>query len=302
MRVIGYRHQQTLAATAEIQGVGLVNGARVRVRFLPAAPNTGVVFHRTDRPGSPALPAHSSQVTGTERRTTLGPSSHGVTLVEHLLSALAGLKIDNCVIELDGPEPPGLDGSAASFVRVLSRAGTVIQPARRPIRSVTALVLVSANGATIALHPATTPGLRASYHLDYGPLASIPRQTFTLNVEPAAFTHGVAACRTFVTRAEAEALRTQGIGRHLTAKDLVVFGPHGPIENRLRFADEPARHKVLDMLGDLALCGFDLAGHLVAYRSGHALNVELARTLASAAAASPTSSSRNVVTLARQAA
>jgi UDP-3-O-acyl N-acetylglucosamine deacetylase len=286
MRIIGYRHQRTLAESAEIEGVGSVTGARVRVRFRPAAAHTGLVFQRIDRPNAPPVPARAEFVTGTARRTTLGPTAHGVTLVEHLLAALAGLRIDNCAIELDGPEPPGLDGSAAGFVAALTAAGAVLQYARRPIWAVSHPVIVSAGGATIALHPAVGTELRASYLLDYGAIGPIHRQMVTLDVRPDEFVRAVSACRTFVTAGEAEALRTQGIGRHLTGADLIVFGPRGPIANRLRFADEPARHKVLDMIGDLALCGFDLAGHLVACRSGHAMNVELARTLAANAASS----------------
>jgi UDP-3-O-[3-hydroxymyristoyl] N-acetylglucosamine deacetylase len=160
--------------------------------------------------------------------------------------------------------------------------GIVNQTASRPIYTPTAPVVVSRGGATIGLHPTTDSELRASYLLDYGVFARIPRQTYTLDVRPGEFAREVAPCRTFVTAAEAEALRAQGIGKHLTPTDLVVFGERGPIHNRLRFADEPARHKVLDLIGDLALCGFDLAGHVVAYRSGHALNVELARQLRAA--------------------
>jgi UDP-3-O-acyl N-acetylglucosamine deacetylase len=283
VRVIGYRPQRTLAAGAEIEGVGFITGARVRVRFRPAQVDHGITFQRIDRPLAPAIPARVEFVTGTERRTTLGPAASGVTLVEHLLAALAGLRIDNCVIELDGPEPPGLDGSADGFVRALVPAGIVLQSGRRPIRAANAPIVVAGGGATLALHPASSPELRASYFLDYGPFAAIARQTVSLDVCPGEFTREVASCRTFVTEAEAEALRAQGIGKHLTPTDLVVFGRRGPIRNRQRFADEPARHKVLDLIGDLALCGFDLAGHVVAYRSGHALNVELARRLAAEA-------------------
>ncbi len=284
MRLIGHRPQRTLAAEAEVEGAGFVTGARVRVRLRPAPPGTGRVFRRADRPGAPAVPALAGFVTDTRRRTTLGPSGCGVTLVEHLLAALAGLRVDNCRIELDGPEPPGLDGSAAGYVAAVAAAGVVVQPARRPIWAPTAPVVVSAGGATVALHPSPGPGLRVSYILDYGPAGPVPRQTFTLEpgVEP--FAAAVAGCRTFVTEAEADALRADGVGRHLTAADLLVFGPRGVVGNRLRFADEPARHKVLDVVGDLALCGFDLSGHVVAYRSGHALNVELARELAALAA------------------
>lgn len=284
MHVIGYRHQRTLARPAELEGVGFVTGACVRLRLRPAPADTGVVIYRTDLPAAPPIRAGVAAVTGTQRRTTLGPPKQNVTLVEHLLAALTGLRIDNCVVELNGPEPPGLDGSASGFVAAITAAGALLQYARRPIYGVTAPVIVSASGATIALHPAEGTDLRVSYLLDYGPISSIPRQTFTLTVHPGEFAREVAVCRTFVTQAEAEALRAQGVGRHLTANDLVVFGPCGPIGNRLRFADEPARHKVLDLIGDLGLCGFDLAGHAVAYRSGHALNVELARCLVAQAA------------------
>lgn len=294
MRVVGHRYQRTLAEAAEIRGVGFITGARVRVRFLPAAADTGVVFRRTDVPGRPTIPAVAGEVTGTQRRTTLGPAPHGITLVEHLMAALAGLRIDNAVVELDGPEPPGLDGSAAGFVAVLEAAGTVIQFARRAVWGVSKPVVVEGDGATIGLHPADGLGLRASYLLDYGHRAAIPKQAHTLDVRPENFVSDVASCRTFLTEPEAHALRAAGVGKHLTPAEVLVFGPRGPIDNDLRFANEPARHKLLDLVGDLALCGFDLAGHVVGYRSGHSLNVELARQLTALAvpAARPNSKKR----------
>lgn len=287
MRVIGYRCQRTLAAPAEVRGVGFITGTHVCLRFRPGAADTGVVFRRVDMPGAPEVPARAVEVTATQRRTTLGPQSHGITLVEHVLAALAGLRIDNCTVELDGPEPPGLDGSAAGFVQALMAAGAVLQPARRPIYGVAEPLILAAGGATIALHPADRTEFRASYILDYGPQAPIPRQAVTVDIRPENFVRDVASCRTFLTEPEARALRAQGVGCHLSGADVLVFGPRGPIANRLRFADEPARHKVLDMIGDLALCGFDLAGHVVAFRSGHALNVELARQLTARAECVP---------------
>src|SRR5262249_5335404 len=185
---------------------------------------------------------------------------------------------------LDGPGPPGLDGAAAGFVAALLAAGAALQPARRALWAVAEPIVVGAGGATLALHPATEPGLRVSYILDYGLAAPIGRQAHTLDVRPENFVREVASCRTFLTESEANTLRAEGIGRHLTPAEVLVFGRSGPIANKLRFADEPARHKVLDLIGDLALCGFDIAGHVVAYRSGHALNVELARQLSAGAA------------------
>src|SRR5579872_2913005 len=115
VRVIGYRHQRSLASPTEIEGVGFITGARVRIRLHPAPLNSGLVFYRSDDPTFAKIPARTNFVTGTQRRTTLGSTTQGVTLVEHLLAALAGMRVDNCKIEIDGPEPPGLDGSAVGF-------------------------------------------------------------------------------------------------------------------------------------------------------------------------------------------
>jgi UDP-3-O-acyl-N-acetylglucosamine deacetylase len=201
-----------------------------------------------------------------------------VALVEHVLAALAGLRIDNCYVELDAPEPPGLDGSALLFVRVLREGGCVLQPAPRPVWGVERPVVVGHNGATLALHPAGD-GLRISYLLDYGPGSPIGRQAHTQEVTPQGFATEVAPCRTFILEEEGADLRRQGLGARTTFADLLVFGRRGPIDNRLRFANEPARHKILDLVGDLALFDGDLCGHVVAYRSGHPLNVELVRAL-----------------------
>jgi UDP-3-O-acyl N-acetylglucosamine deacetylase len=287
VRIICHRHQRTLARSTTVAGVGFITGRAVVARFYPAEPDSGIAFRRTDLPHDVFVPARVDRVTGTQRRTSLGPPEAGVTLAEHVLAALAGLRIDNCLIELDGPEPPGLDGSAAGFVDAFVAAGIVNQPARRPTYTVTEPLVVRGPGATLALFQnddRESTELRVSYRLNYGAGAPIPPQTFTAPVLPSAFAHDIAACRTFLTEPEATALRAQGIGRHLRATDLLVFGARGPIQNRTRFADEPARHKVLDLIGDLALCGFDLAGHVVAYRSGHALNVQLARALSDASA------------------
>jgi UDP-3-O-acyl N-acetylglucosamine deacetylase len=262
------------------EGVGFLTGAAVRLRFVPAPPDTGVVFVRTDLRPPRLIPARLDQVTGTQRRTTLGHEPAQVGLVEHVLAALAGLRIDNCHIELNAPEPPGLDGSAQRFVEALRESGTVLQPARRLVWTVDRSIVVSHGGATLALHPGDGDGLRISYLLDYGYRSPIGRQSHTQVVTPGRFASEVAPCRTFILEEEAAELRRQGLGARTTTADLLVFGRHGPIENRLRFANEPARHKVLDLVGDLSLLGHDLCGHIVAYRSGHPLNIELGRALA----------------------
>jgi UDP-3-O-acyl N-acetylglucosamine deacetylase len=268
-----------VARSAEVEGVGFLTGAAVRLRFVPAPPDTGIIFVRTDLLARPHVPARIEQVTGTQRRTTLGRPPAQVALVEHVLAALAGLRIDNCYVELDAPEPPGLDGSARGFVGALRAAGAVPQPARRAAWLVERTVLVSQGGATLAIHPTEDDGLRISYLLDYGLGSPIARQLHTQYITPEWFADELASCRTFILESEAAELRRQGLGARTTPADLLVFGRGGPIDNRLRYGNEPARHKVLDLVGDLALLGHDLRGHIVAYRSGHPLNVELVRVL-----------------------
>jgi UDP-3-O-acyl-N-acetylglucosamine deacetylase len=262
MRRIGYRPQRTLARTATVSGVGFITGADVRVRFRPAPPRTGLVLCRTDLPGAPEVAALAHHVTGANRRTTLGHPPFQITLVEHALAALAGLGIDNCRVEIDGPELPGLDGSAHGFVTALQEAGTVLQTARREIWAATEPQTLRDGPAALTLHP--------------GPIAP---QRVTVDLTPEAFAHELARCRTFLLTEEAEALRRQGIGQRVAPGDVLLFGPNGPVGTRQRYGNEPARHKALDLVGDLALFGQDLRGHVVAYRSGHALNVALARRL-----------------------
>lgn len=279
MRSFSHRCQRTLGHAAEVTGLGFLTGAMVRLRFLPAPPGTGIVFVRTDLRPEAQIKAKASQVTGTQRRTTLGTAPAQVTLVEHVLAALAGLRIDNCYVELNAPEPPGLDGSARSFCEALLRAGAVQQPARRPIWGVDSPVVVHGQGCTLALHPTSRDELQITYFLDYGLGSPIGRQTHTEVITPESFANQIAGCRTFLLKAEADEMRRQGIGAKTTTADLLVIGPQGPLDNHYRFADELARHKILDLVGDLSLAGYDLRGHVVAYRSGHPLNIELASLL-----------------------
>lgn len=282
---ISSRFERTIAKTAEVEGVGFLTGAFVTLRFCPAPSGTGIVFLRTDLKQKQFIQALSCNVTGTNRKTTLGIGPFQVSLVEHVLAALHGMRIDNCIVELNAPEPPGLDGSAGDFVDALKGAGQVTQGSRKYTYGVDSPVIVECKGSTLALHPCEGTGLKLTYFLDYGPQSPIQKQVHTQMLEPALFMREVSRCRTFILEEEVTVLRSQGLGARTTTQDLLVFGPRGPIDNPLRFANEPARHKVLDMVGDLALLGVDLCGHVVAYRSGHPLNVELAKNLAAKLAA-----------------
>ena len=231
MRTIGFRYQRTVARPAEVRGVGYLTGAMVTLRFLPAPPSSGVVFVRTDLTPPGRLPAAVENVTGTNRRTTLGNAPLQVSLVEHVLATLAGMKIDNCLIQINAPEPPGLDGSARGFVEALLEAGAALQPATKPIWCVEESIAVEHQGATLVLHPADSPGLRISYLLDYGLNSPIDRQTYTQTITTDRFLNEIAPSRTFLLEAEAEYLKSQGLGARTTRRDLLIFGRGGAIDN-----------------------------------------------------------------------
>jgi UDP-3-O-[3-hydroxymyristoyl] N-acetylglucosamine deacetylase/3-hydroxyacyl-[acyl-carrier-protein] dehydratase len=274
------RQQRTVARDVSVRGIGFLTGPDVHVRFLPAEPNAGVSFVRTDLPGRPCIPVAIQHVAQRQRRTTLEAGDARVEMVEHVLAALAGLRIDNCTIEIDAPETPGCDGSSGAFTQALLEAGIEEQPAIRQSFIVDRPYFVQEGDAMLAIHPPMNGGLFISYNLDYGVRNPIGRQSFFADVYPDSFVNDIAFSRTFLLQAEAEALQAQGIGSRTGPRDLLIFGTDGPIDNELRYAEEPARHKILDIIGDLSIFGRDLWGHVVAYKSGHRLNTELVRQLA----------------------
>ena len=273
------RRQRTLAREVTFAGIGFVSGADVHLRFLPAPVETGYVFRRTDLPGRPAIAAHLTNLLHNDRRTAIGSGDAVVEMTEHVLSALAGIEIDNCFIEIDASETPAADGSCLPFLEVLDRAGTVEQSSDiKPIKIREAIQIIDGK-TTIEIHPTTQPGLTVTYEVIYTN-PGIGRQEVTVRINPRTFREEVAPARTFVLVEEVDALRSMGIGLRHTARDLIVFAADGSvIDNTLRFRDECARHKILDIVGDLALLGRPVQGHLFARRSGHRHNVELARKI-----------------------
>jgi UDP-3-O-[3-hydroxymyristoyl] N-acetylglucosamine deacetylase len=273
------RKQRTIAAPATIQGVGYWSGCDVRIEFRPAPPDTGVVFVRSDLRGSPRIPATIHNRFETPRRTTLCCGDAAVEMIEHIMAALAGLQIDNCELWVDRPEMPGCDGSSLPFVQVLAAAGIVEQPATRRRSVIRRTIHVGDESSWIEARPCSSGKMVLRYELDYGSGSSIGRQSLEVSLSPRHFHVNLAPSRTFLLQSEAEAIKAQGLGARATFKDLLIFGLHGPIDNQLRFPDECVRHKMVDMVGDLALAGYDLVGRFIAYRSGHRLNAELVRTI-----------------------
>ena len=275
--------QQTLSRPALIAGQGLFHGVDVKVRLHPAEPGTGIVFSRVDMKNRPEVAAHVDNVRSAARRTVLASRSGAVVeTVEHLMAALAGLQVDNCLVEIDAIEVPAVDGSSMPFCEAILAAGLIQQSPTRSLLSVEHSQGVNdrAGEQWIEVIPAHDGNATVDYRLDYGPEAVISSQSFSVELTPEAFLRDIAAARTFILQDEVAALQQMGFGRHLTSRDLVVFDADGSvIDNKLRWPDEPVRHKILDCIGDLALSGRIYVGRVVARRSGHKLNHVMAKTL-----------------------
>ena len=268
------RCQRTLTRPAEYRGFGFLTGADVIVSFLPADEDYGIRFQRADLKGTQPIPAQLDFVIPRQRRTAISSCGATVELIEHVMAALAGLQIDNCLVCLNAPEPPGADGSCLPFVQVLLEAGITEQTTSREV-----LVLHSddrtepvADGSQITAAPVFHRTLVVTYELDYGPRSPIKPQLMTFEFSSERFIRDIAFARTFILDSEVQALKSQGYGTRVTEKDLLIFSPQGVIGNELRATDECARHKILDCIGDFALLGCDVQGHFRAYRSGHNLN------------------------------
>lgn len=278
------RQQTTLKTAVSIEGVGLHSGHPVRAHFRPAPAGHGLVFHRTDHPGVP-IPALLQSATTFDYATTLASGSVSIGTVEHVLSAAYGEGLDNCRIEIEGPEVPILDGSALPFVRLFHAAGferqeSVVRPLR-PARSVE----VARGDRRVTFEP-DGPGLTITYEIDF-PHPVVGRQELTLRIRPDEYATRIAPARTFGFLRDVQAMRERGLARGGTLHNAVVLDETGVASGPLRFRDEFVRHKVLDLLGDLALLGHPLEGRIHALRAGHALHIEFARALAGALAGKP---------------
>jgi len=275
--------QRTIGKPISIDGPGLFMGKPAVVRFKPAPENHGVVFVRTDVSdnGAPVrIPALVTHVTKRARRTTLRRGATAIETCEHCLSAVAGLNIDNLVIEIAGPELPGVDGSATPYVDALAGSGIIEQSQPRRVLTINEPITVQDGDAMLAALPADEPFMQVIYDLDYGPSSPIKKQLYAFSSDNGDYVHNIAPARTFVLEQEAVALRNAGLGKHLSEDDVLVIGQSGPLgRHGLRFEDEPVRHKIVDLIGDLALVGCTIRGRIVAYKSGHALNHQLARRL-----------------------
>ncbi len=271
--------QHTIRQSIQVSGPGLFTGKPATVAFMPAPANRGIVFVRKDM-GDTEIPALVRHVVKHARRTTLRVGEATVETCEHCLSAVAALEIDNLIIELTGPELPGLDSSPKPYLDVLSQAGIQECDAPRKRLIVHKPVVVRQDDAMITAIPSDKEGLEIIYDLDYGQETVLGRQLGVFGLANGDYTTQIAPARTFVLESEAQALRASGVGTHLSEKEILVIGDHGPLGgNEMRFPDEPVRHKIADMIGDLYLLGAPIQGQIIAYKSGHSLNHALVRRL-----------------------
>lgn len=269
------RLQNTIKNAVETKGIGFITGADVRVRFLPAGPNEGIRFQRLDLPDTKPIAATIENVVPQSRRTVLENNGVRVELIEHIMAALAGLQVDNCVVQLDACEAPGCDGSALEFTNCLLAAEIVALDEPRQFIKLDARVLVEDENLGLSITGCGNDQdvLNLEYCLDYGDDAPIPDQSANFEINPANFQKEIAWSRTFVLESEVNHLKSLGYGKQTTTKDLLVFSDDGHVmENELRSSNECARHKLLDCVGDFALLGCDLIGTVSASQSGHAMN------------------------------
>jgi len=270
-------NQTTINDEIRLSGVGLHTGIEVKMKLKPADANTGIVFIRTDLAESPVIPVRLDYLVGTERETTLGQGEVTVHTVEHLLSACGGLEIDNLIVEINGPEVPVIDGSSAPFVAALQKAGVKRLTEPKKVFRVREPVWMEDGDKQIVILPSTT--FRISYTIHF-PETGIGTQFITLDMTPEKFVQEIASARTFCSLDEVEQLRNSGLIKGGSLENSIVFDAQGAVQqSRLRFPDEPVRHKVLDLIGDLMFLGCHLQGHVVVIRGGHSLNVRMARKL-----------------------
>lgn len=277
-----YDYQTTLKSRVSLSGIGVHSGNNVSIDFVPADPDTGIVFVRTDVQGEPVeLRALASEVGGTDLSTILGDlSGVHVATVEHLLAALAGLGIDNLLIEIDGNEVPVLDGSSAPFVEVFEQAGLQQQAVKRRYIRILKPVRID-NGASWAeFRP--YHGTRFEVEIDFESPA-IGRQSFATDITPESFRNELSRARTFGFMKDVERLWAAGYALGSSLENSVVIGDDHRVINMegLRYPDEFVRHKMLDAVGDLALAGARFIGCFRSYRGGHKLNAQALRRLLS---------------------
>lgn len=273
------KRQRTIRKQVTVDGIGLQTGKKVRLTLRGSSIDSGISFLRTDLPDKPSLSLRSIDLSDSvsgERRTTLGLGPVQIQTTEHLLAAFSGLAIDNAVVEIDNSELPGLDGSAKSFADIIKEAGILEQDADKRYLKIDKAVWCAGKDSLIIVLP--DEEFRVSYILSYN-APSVGTQFYSIVVNEGNFEKEIAPARTFCLEEEAAELLKRGLGKGADYNNTLIMGKSGPVKTTLRFPDEPVRHKILDLIGDLYILGIPVIGHVIAIKSGHALNMELVKKL-----------------------
>jgi UDP-3-O-[3-hydroxymyristoyl] N-acetylglucosamine deacetylase len=273
-----YRSQRTIKKAIDYSGIGLHTGAQVTMHFIPAKEGSGVCFKRVDLPGQPIIPATVEYVCENTRNTTLGIADVRIHTVEHVLAAIRAFNIDNIMIELNGIEPPVGNGSSDVFVSMIEESGIQEQEGVVPIVKLSHPVYWSEGEIHIVAIPSDHYCI--SYTLNYPETKLIKSQYYSFALTSDRFKQEIAPCRTFSLYEEVSLLLDRGLIKGASLDNAVVIKDDTILsKGGLYFPDEMVRHKILDMIGDLSLIGFDIQAHIIAIRSGHASNVAFARKL-----------------------
>lgn len=271
--------QRTLSRATETQGVSLHTGERVTLKLLPAAANQGIVFRRVDLPGAPEIAAHCSNVGDLVRNTTLVSGHAKVHTVEHVVSALAGMGVDNAIVELDASEPPIMDGSSKAFVEIIAKAGVEDLDVVRNVHRLESTISVVEEDRSLVVLPYDGFRISCTFSDSKGRFT----QYYSIDLDPESYANQIAPARTFTFYEDIEALVQMGKIKGGSLESALVIKDEKVLSKEpLRFENEFVRHKILDLVGDLALAGKSFRGHVIAVKPGHAINSRLAKLLAEA--------------------
>lgn len=269
--------QQTIKNRIEFSGIGLHTGADVKVRIIPSGEDNGITFVRKDIPGSPVIKAEAANVVATSYATSLGSKGVTISTIEHLMAAFYGLGVDNAVVELDGPEVPIMDGSALQFIEMIEEVGLQILCAPKKYLVVKKPIKVADRDKYVLLLPSEEDEFTIDYSIDFSH-PFLKKQKFSKLFSKDVFRKDVGKARTFGFLRDIEMLRANGLAKGGSLNNAIVISDTEILnEGGLRYPDEFVRHKVLDLMGDISLIGAPIIGHIIAHRSGHAMNHMLAQ-------------------------
>ncbi|MFH1836609.1 MAG: UDP-3-O-acyl-N-acetylglucosamine deacetylase [Candidatus Omnitrophota bacterium] len=270
------KKQRTIKKEISFSGKALQTGDNAEVILRPLAPNEGIVFFRADIEGSAPIKLGPDTLTGEGQRRSVIGGAQGVQTVEHFMAALWALGIDNIRVDIKGQELPALDGSAKCFIEKIEEAGLKEEEALREEIVITEKEEISFMDASITIVPSDI--FQVSYFIDYN-VRSIGKEEFSIDLDKDSFMREIAPARTFCLKKEAEMLIKAGLGKGADLNNTLVMDEDGPVGTSLRFLNEPVRHKILDLVGDLYMLGRHIKGKVIAKRSGHTLNGKMVQLL-----------------------